>query len=260
MIDEVILGQVINFCNIVPKKSAIKSSKMNLQNKIAVVTGVSKGIGKAVCQKLLENGAHVFGFGRKNNDISNPNYTFIPCDVRSFESVQNAFSQVFASSNQSIDILINNAGLGYFGFLENMPIEEFHEMQETNVNGIFYCCKLALPKMKEKESGHIINIASTAALEGMAQVSGYCATKWAVKGLSESLFREVRDFKIKVTCIYPGSTKTDFFRNSPGVKPHDYMLMPEDVAANIIFALQMPDNFNTVNLEIRPLQPKGPKK
>ncbi len=233
---------------------------MNLQNKIAVVTGVSKGIGKAVCQKLLENGAQVFGFGRNNNDISNPNYTFILCDVRSFESVQNAFSQVFAASNETIDILINNAGLGYFGFLEDLPNEQFHEMQETNVNGIFYCCKMALPKMKEKESGHIINIASTAALEGMAQVSGYCATKWAVKGLSESLFREVREFKIKVTCIYPGSTKTDFFRNSPGVKPHDYMLMPEDVAANLIFALQMPDNFHTVNLEIRPLQPKGPKK
>ena len=242
------------------RDSIFQSSKMNLQNKIAVVTGVSKGIGKAVCKKLLENGVHVFGFGRYNNDISNPNYTFISCDVRSFESVQNAFKQVFAASNQTIDILINNAGLGYFGFLEDLPIEQFHEMQETNVNGIFYCCKMALPKMKEKESGHIINIASTAALEGMAQVSGYCATKWAVKGLSESLFREVRDFKIKVTCIYPGSTKTDFFRNSPGVKPHDYMLMPEDVAANLIFALQMPDNFHTVNLEIRPLQPKGPKK
>lgn len=233
---------------------------MNLQNKITVVTGVSKGIGKAVCEQLLANGATVFGLGRNNNDISNSNYTFINCDVRNFDSVQNAFNTIFTKTNQTIDILINNAGLGYFGFLEDMPIEQFHEMQETNLNGIFYCCKMALPKMKEKEIGHIINIASTAALEGMAQVVGYSASKWAVKGFSESLFREVRDFKIKVTCIYPGAVKTDFFRNSPGVKPHDYMLMPEDVAANLIFALQMPDNFHTVNLEIRPLQPKGPKK
>lgn len=233
---------------------------MNLQNKIAVVTGVSKGIGKAVCEQLLANGATVFGLGRNNNDIPNSNYTFIHCDVRSFDSVQNAFNLIFTKTNQTIDILINNAGLGYFGYLEDMPIEQFHEMQETNLNGIFYCCKMALPKMKEKQIGHIINIASTAALEGMAQVVGYSASKWAVKGFSESLFREVRDFKIKVTCIYPGAIKTDFFRNSPGVKPHDYMLMPEDVAANLIFALQMPDNFHTVNLEIRPLQPKGPKK
>ncbi len=233
---------------------------MNLQNKIAVVTGVSKGIGKAVCEQLLANGATVFGLGRNNNNISNSNYNFIHCDVRSFDSVQNAFNTIFTKTNQTIDILINNAGLGYFGFLEDMPIEQFHEMQETNLNGIFYCCKMALPKMKEKQIGHIINIASTAALEGMAHVVGYSASKWAVKGFSESLFREVRDFKIKVTCIYPGAVKTDFFRNSPGVKPHDYMLMPEDVAANLIFALQMPDNFHTVNLEIRPLQPKGPKK
>ena len=119
---------------------------------------------------------------------------------------------------------------------------------------------MALPKMKKQEYGHIINIASTAALEGMAQVSGYCASKWAVKGLSESLFREVRDFKIKVTCIYPGSTKTDFFRNNENVQPNDNMLMPEDIAQAITQAIQMPDNFHTVNLEIRPLQPKGPRK
>jgi NADP-dependent 3-hydroxy acid dehydrogenase YdfG len=232
---------------------------MDLKNKIAVVTGVSKGIGKAICQQLLENGAIVFGLGRNNNDIEHTKYTFISCDVRNYESVKNAFEQVFEKSVQHIDILINNAGLGYFGFVEDMPIEQFHEMQETNMNGIFYCCKMVLPSMKKNQFGHIVNIASTAALEGMPQVAGYCASKWAVKGFSESLFREVRDFRVKVTCIYPGSVKTDFFRNSPGIKPHDYMLMPEDVAANIVYALQMPENFHTVNLEIRPLQPKGPK-
>lgn len=232
---------------------------MELKNKIAVVTGVSKGIGKAVCLQLLENGATVFGLGR-NNNIEHQNYQFVPCNVRQFNEVEKAFEQVYSKTDNSIDILINNAGLGYFGLAEEMPLEQYIEMQETNVNGVFYCCRMALPKMKEKQFGHIINIASTAALEGMPQVSAYCATKWAVKGFSESLFREVRDQQIKVTCIYPGSVKTDFFRNSPNIQPHDYMLMPEDVAANIIYALQMPPNFHTVNLEIRPLQPKGPKK
>lgn len=232
---------------------------MELNEKIAVITGVSKGIGKAVCELLLANNMKVFGLGKSNNNIIHPNYTFITCNVRNFENVQNAFNQILTIAGNRLDILVNNAGLGYFGFLENMLVEQFQEMQETNVNGIFYCCKMALPVMKQQQSGHIINIASTAALEGMPQVAAYCASKWAVKGLSESLFREVRDFRIKVTCIYPGSTKTDFFRNSPNVKPHDYMLMPEDVAKNIVYALQMPDNFHTVNLEIRPLQPKGPK-
>ncbi len=231
---------------------------MDLSEKIVVITGVSKGIGYHTALQLLEHKCIVFGLGR-NNQINHPNFTFIPCDIRKHEEVEQAFHQI-KQEHQYIHILVNNAGLGYFGWLEDMPYEQWDEMFETNVNGMFYCCKQVLPIMKKQQLGHIINIASTAALEGMAQVSAYCATKWAVKGLSESLYKEVRDFKIKVTCVYPGSTKTDFFRNSPGIQPHDYMLMPEDVAANIVYALQTPDNFHTVNLEIRPLQPKGPKK
>lgn len=231
---------------------------MNLNGKVAVITGVSKGIGYATTKALLEKGATVYGLGRNNNDLIHANYHFISCDVRNFRSVEVAFHQILLTHN-AIDILLNNAGLGYFGNLEEMEVDIWHEMFETNVNGIFYCCKMALPGMKKQQYGHIINIASTAALEGMPQVAGYCGTKWAVKGISESLFKEVRDDKIKVTCIYPGSTKTDFFRNSGSIKPHDYMLMPEDLATAIIQALEMPDNFHTVNLEVRPLQPKGPK-
>ncbi len=233
---------------------------MDIQNKIVVITGVSKGIGYYTAKALLEKGAIVFGLGRNNNDIEHLNFHFINCDVRNFDLVESAFKEVFLKTDNQIHILLNNAGLGYFGFLEDTTLEQWHEIFETNVNGVFYCCKMVLPVMKKNQYGHIINIASTAALEGMPQVSVYCASKWALKGLSESLYREVRDFRIKVTCIYPGSIKTDFFRNSPNIKPHDYMLMPEDVAQNIIQILNMPDNFHTTNLEIRPLQPKGPTK
>lgn len=229
---------------------------MELKNKVAVVTGVSKGIGYHTALQLLQQGCMVYGLGR-NNQISHPNFSFISCDIRNREEVETVFNRII-KEQAAIHILINNAGLGYFGWLEEMTYTQWDEMMQTNVNGIFYCCKQVLPIMKQQQCGHIVNIASTAALEGMPQVAAYCASKWAVKGLSESLFKEVRDFKIKVTCIYPGSTKTDFFRNSANIKPHDYMLMPEDVAANILYALQAPDNFHTVNLEIRPLQPKGP--
>lgn len=232
---------------------------MELNNKVAVITGVSKGIGNALCKQLLAKGMRVFGLGRTNAlDIDDMNFHFIACDVQSSESVKAAFDNIYKQVDE-IHVLVNNAGLGYFGYLEDVPEEEWHEMFNTNIHGTYYCLKQVLPQMKKSQYGHIINIASTAALEGMAMVSAYCATKWAVKGLSESLFREVRDFRIKVTCVYPGSTKTDFFRNSPGIKPHDYMLMPEDVALMMVQALEMPDNFHTVNLEIRPLQPKGPK-
>jgi short-subunit dehydrogenase len=233
---------------------------MELKNKHAVITGVSKGIGLSLCKQLLDKGATIFGLGRNcPAEITNPNFHFISCDIQQSESVQTAFTEIYNQVSE-IHILVNNAGLGYFGNIEDLPEEQWHEMFNTNIHGMFYCIKQVLPQMKKSEFGHIINIASTAALEGMAQVSGYCATKWAVKGLSESIFREVRDFGIKVTCVYPGSTKTDFFRNSPGIKPHDYMLMPEDVASMMVQALEMPNNFHSVNLEIRPLQPRGPKK
>jgi NADP-dependent 3-hydroxy acid dehydrogenase YdfG len=224
---------------------------MEVKNKIAVVTGVSKGIGFAVAQTLLQQGAIVFGLGR-NNQLTHDNYTFIECDVKNPVSVEQAFATIYKSTQQQIHILINNAGLGYFGKLEDITYEQWDELYQTNVSGIFYCCKQVLPVMKQQEYGHIINISSIAGLEG--------ATKFAVKGLSESLFKEVRDYKIKVTCIYPGSVKTDFFRNHAGVQPHDYMLMPEDIADNIMFVLKTPDNYHTVNVEVRPLQPKGPRK
>jgi NADP-dependent 3-hydroxy acid dehydrogenase YdfG len=233
---------------------------MILKDKIAVVTGVSKGIGEALCKQLLDNGAKVYGLGRNDFDGNHTNYNFIKTDIRNIEEVKLAFNKILSENNNCLDVLINNAGLGYFGNVEDLPIEQWDEMMQTNVNGMFYCTRLAVPAMKSNGIGHIINIASTAGLEGMPMVSGYCATKWAVKGFSESLWRELRDYKIKVTCVYPGSVKTDFFRNSPNIKPHDYMLHPEDVADMMVYALKTPDNFHQVNLEVRPLQPKGPTK
>lgn len=232
---------------------------MNLNNKVAVITGVSKGIGAALCSQLLDEGVTVFGLGRKSYPGEHAHFKFIATDIRNYREVEAAFEQIFAATGGCIDILINNAGLGYFGNVEDLQMTEWDEMVQTNLNGMFYCTRIAVPKMKTGGKGHIMNIASIAGLEGMPMVSGYCATKFAVKGFSESIYKELRDFKIKVTCIYPGSVKTDFFRNSENIKPHDYMLMPEDVAAMMVNALKTPDNFHQVNIEVRPLQPKGPK-
>jgi NADP-dependent 3-hydroxy acid dehydrogenase YdfG len=231
---------------------------MELKNKIAVITGVSTGIGKHCAEMLLAKGCVVYGLGR-NNVISHKNYSFIPTDIRFQQQVDAAFDKIFEETEAKIHILINNAGLGFFGYLEEMPVEQWHLMYDTNVNGMFYCLRRALPSMKSQRLGHILNISSTAGLEGYQQVGGYCSTKFAVKGLSESLYKEVRDYGVKVTCVYPGSVKTEFFRNSPVIQPHDYMLKPEDLATVLIQALETPDNFHQVNLEVRPLMPKGPK-
>lgn len=231
---------------------------MELTGKVAVITGVSKGIGYALACQLLEKGCSVIGLGR-NNQIDHERFSFIPCDVRKYDEVRSAVALIISKFGDEIHLLFNNAGLGYFGRIEDHTIEQWQEMYETNVNGLFYMCKEIVPVMRNQGYGHIFNIASVAGLEGYPEVSGYCGTKFAVRGISEAMYKELRDDKIKVTCVYPGSVKTDFFRNSPGIKPHDYMLMPEDVAKMLVQAAEMPDNFHQVNIEIRPLQPKGPK-
>ncbi|MEY4709197.1 MAG: hypothetical protein RLZZ512_259 [Bacteroidota bacterium] len=229
---------------------------MNLENRIAVVTGANKGIGQECVNQLLAKGAIVYGFCRSGCSTNHTNYHCIKTDVRNLESISAAFKEVI-DAHGKVDILINNAGLGYFGFCEELPIEQWQEMFDTNVTGLFYATRLALPSMKTQGLGHIINISSIAGLEGYQQVSGYCATKFAVRGFSDALYKEVRDFGVKVTCVYPGSVKTDFFRHSENITAHDNMLMPEDVASQIIYCLETPPNFHNVNLEIRPLKPRG---
>lgn len=229
---------------------------MNLQNTIAIVTGANKGIGLETVNQLLAKGAIVYGICRSDCPVKNKNFICLKADVRNIESLRQAFEDI-VSKHGKIDILINNAGLGYFGFCEELPIEQWQEMFDTNVTGLFYATRLVLPSMKKEGVGHIINISSIAGLEGYQQVSAYCATKFAVRGFSDALYKEVRDFGIKVTCIYPGSVKTDFFRHSETIDAHDNMLMPEDVASQIIFCLETPSNFHNVNIEIRPLKPRG---
>ena len=198
--------------------------------------------------------------GLTDPKLDHPNFSFYKTDVRKSENVQNSFRAFLGESNNQLDILVNNSGLGYFGKIEDYTDEQIAQMFETNVYGTLYTCREAVPVMKSQQSGHIINIASTAALEGYPEVSVYCATKHAVKAISESMYKELRDYAVKVTCVYPGSVKTDFFRNVESIEPHDYMLMPEDVATMIVQATEMPANFHQVNLEVRPLQPKGPKR
>ncbi len=226
---------------------------MNLNNKLAVITGISKGIGKAIALTLLDKGCSVMGWGLTPPDYQHSNLHFEECNVRSFESVQSAFGKFEKAFDKPADILINNAGLGYFGLTENIDIDELHQIFETNVYGTFYTCKLLIPGMKQQKSGHIINISSTAGLEGNPQIGMYAASKFAVRGFTQSLFNELREFKVKTTCVYPGSVRTDFFNNAPGVTPHANMMSADEVAQNIIFVLETTDNFNINNLEFRPL-------
>src|SRR5689334_22820899 len=122
---------------------------MYLKDRIAVITGVSKGIGEALCRNLLSKGCKVYGLGRNNFDCQDENYVFIRTDVRSNAEVEKAFEYILTSHGGIVDILINNAGLGFFGNVEDLPVEQWETMMQTNVSGMFYCTRLAVPAMKK---------------------------------------------------------------------------------------------------------------
>jgi len=229
---------------------------MDLSGKTIVVTGVSRGIGKAIVLGLLEKAAKVAGWGLSEPKYSHDNFKFYPVDVTKLGAVKNGFRQVQKDFGEPLHALINNAGLGYFGLMEELSVEQWNTMFDVNVHGVFHCCKTIIPQLKKQRYGHIINISSIAGLVGMQEGSGYCGTKFAVKAITESLFKELRTFNIKVSCVYPGSVNTEFFRNYPGINANDTMMNVEDVAKTVIQVLEMPDNFITMNVEIRPLNPQ----
>jgi NADP-dependent 3-hydroxy acid dehydrogenase YdfG len=232
---------------------------IELKNKLAIVTGVSKGIGHATVTMMLQAGIKVAGWGRTDGVFNDANYLFVPTDVAKQEEVARAHAQTIAHFGQSPDILINNAGLGYQGLLHQMPVEEWQLMFDVNVHGIFFCSRLVVEDMMRKGYGHIINISSIAGTTGIETMAGYCGTKYAVRGISHSLYKEVRDYGVKVSCIYPGSVKTNFFDTIPSVTTNDNMMMPEDIASTIMHCLQSSPNYHHVDIEVRPLMPKGRK-
>ena len=229
---------------------------MNLKGKLAIVTGASSGIGKEVALALLAKGCRVAGWSRRDPGITHTDFLFVQTEIRDIQSVQNAYEATVEEFGDLIDVLVNNAGVGFFHELEKMDLEEWHAMFDTNVNGIFYTTRLVLPGMKREKKGHIINISSIAGLQGINEGTGYCATKFAVRGLSQALYQETKKHNVKVTCVYPGSVNTEFFSHYEGVKANPTMLDPKEVADMLVHTIETPGNFVTTELEIRPVAPK----
>ncbi len=238
---------------------------MDIQSKIAIVTGASSGIGAEFSRALIEKGATVYGLARSKDKLkriqSELGDRFIPVtvDVTDHEAIRSWVEATF-SEDLLPDILINNAGLGYFGDVDELPLEKWHTMVNTNLSGIFYMTRQLVPLMKRNpDTCHIINIASIAGKIGNPEMSGYNASKFGVRGFSESLFKELRYDAIKVTCFYPGSIATGFFDNAKGVETHPNMMQPEDVSKTLIDVLETADNFLINEITMRPLNPKPPE-
>lgn len=238
---------------------------MNLQSKIAIVTGASSGIGAEFSKMLTEGGATVYGLARSGNKLeeikSHLGDSFIPVimDITKYELVEDWVKKTFNDSHLP-DILVNNAGLGYFADVDDLSLEQWHTMLDVNLSGVFYITRLITPLMKKNKAVcHIANIASVAGLMGNPQISGYNATKFGLRGFSESLFKELRFDGIKVTCFFPGSIATNFFNSIEAIKLHQNMMQPVDVANSLKYVLETPDNFLINEITMRPLNPKPPQ-
>lgn len=230
---------------------------MDLTGKVAIITGASKGIGRATAEALLDKGAVVAGWSRSAPDeLQHKNFHFFECNVQDEESVQQAYAATTDKLGPEVHVLVNNAGIGNMGPIDGFSSEDWHAMFDTNVNGVFYCTKAVLPQMKKQHEGHIINVASLAGTAGSPNMAGYCATKFAVRGFSDALFKEVRQDGVRVTCVMPGSVETNFGGKEPGAAPDPHKMQPEDIADTIVHALEAPKATMVSEIQMRPSQPK----
>lgn len=233
---------------------------MNLQDKIAVISGASSGLGAALAQLLVGEGTRVYGIARNESKLNalkaGLGSSFIPVslDISDETNVQQWIQDTFSESHRP-DILINNAGAGYLSTFGELTSAQWHEMINTNLNGLFHLTSAVVPFMKQKmASSHVINVGSILGRVTTAKSAGYSATKFGVTGFSEALSKELRHDGIKVTCINPGSISTRFFAES-GIEPHLNMLQPDDIARLILHLLETPDNMLVDEITLRPLQP-----
>ncbi|NQX68029.1 3-ketoacyl-ACP reductase [Paenibacillus alba] len=223
---------------------------MDLKDKKALITGAGKGIGKAAAIALAKEGVHLALLARSQSDLETLQQhltstygvkVFIAAaDISNKEAVDRAIEGLLAELG-SVDILLNNAGTAQFGTLVDMEPEAWERIIQTNLMGTYYVTRAVLPSMLQQSSGSIINIASTAGERGFATGSAYCASKFAVIGLTEALMQEVRKSNIRVTALTPSTVNTELAVNTGlPVGDEDRMMQPEDVAELILASLKLP--------------------
>jgi len=237
-----------------------------LNDKVAIVTGAGRGIGKAVALALAKEGAHVVLAARTTSEIetvakeieqSGRRALAVPTDVSQESDVNELITKTIETFG-TIDILINNAGIGAFGSVTELSTNNFDRMWEVNMRGAFLCSRAVVPYMMKQKSGDIINISSLAGRNAFIGGAGYCATKWALIGFARCLMLEVREHNIRVITLCPGSVETGF-GDHPKNSPRSSGNIPkaEDIAQVVVDTLRMPRNVMVSEVDIRPTNPKG---
>lgn len=222
---------------------------MTFQDQVVLITGASNGIGRCLAIDLAARGAIVVGCGRSLERLQalvtelqrkSPLSTTIKCDVTQLDQVHAMVTKV-TSELGKIDILINNAGIGMRRPFAETPIHVIEEVMKTNYLGAVYCTHEVVPSMITRRSGHIVNISSVAGKIGTLNFAGYCASKFAMNGLSESLYHELKPLGIEVSVICPGAVRTNFneaFADMPPKSPSALVMSPEFVSAAVIKAIE----------------------
>ena len=236
---------------------------MNLNGKVAIVTGAARGIGKAIAEALAHEGASLVLNSRTAETLEELASTLLSRGVLvetvagdvGDEAVASKIVDRAVGTFGRLDVLVNNAGIGHLGPLEKMPPTEFDRVCRTNLRGPFLLMRAGIPHMRTTGGGTIVNIASLAGVNPVPQRAVYAATKWALIGLSRSVLQEVRRDGIRVLVIEPGSTLTDFGHDPAKLEHADKLVKPEDVATVMISALKLPARATVSEIEIRPTDP-----
>jgi 3-oxoacyl-[acyl-carrier protein] reductase len=234
----------------------------SLQGKTAVVTGGTRGIGRAIAERLLREGAAVAICGRTTDSTLRAVAALQPlgtvfghaADVSRLEQVREFFRSVDREFPR-LDILINNAGQGTFRKVAEMTPEEWHRNIDLNLNGAFYCAHEALARFRGA-GGFIVNISSLAAKNAFTGGAGYNASKAGLNLFSESMMLDHRYDNVRVCSIMPGSVATEFAAERAGSEDSAWKIAPEDVAETVVTVLRMPERTTISSVEMRPSRPK----
>jgi len=228
---------------------------------VAIVTGGTRGIGRAVVEHLLADGWKVWFCGRSPKTVGqtlNDLDEFIDhlagrvVDVTDYEAVDALVEEVL-EHEPHIDLLVNNAGVGYFAPVDELTPDDWRRVLATNLDGCFYALHAVAPTMREQGSGWIVNIASLASRNPFAGGAAYNASKFGLLGMSEAAMLDLRGDGVKVVAILPGSVATEFNLNTGG--DDSWKLAADDVAKAVIDVLRYPDRALPSRIELRPSRP-----
>jgi len=229
----------------------------SIKGKVAVVTGGTRGIGRAITERLLAEGASVAFCGRSEAGVRkaaeemSSEVLGVAADVSRLEEVRRFFRAVDERFG-GLDILVHNAGVGIFRSVAELSPEEWHRNIDLNLNGAFYCAHEALARFRNRNGGFIINISSLAGKNPFAGGAAYNASKFGVNGFSEAMMLDHRHENVRVGYIMPGSVATDF--GSGGGE--NWKIAPEDVAEVVALLLRMPARTTISRVEMRPSRPR----